>query len=117
VVLLDESDGLAAEVARDGILLAMEQFTTTIHSAQSIDHFRAGALPELLARLGTWGYRVTGLTENTASLTRERGGFFYVLFRMTHSLALSFRAEGGGTRLTVSGNHGKVRQLLDQLAS
>jgi hypothetical protein len=95
----------------------VEQFTTTIHSAQSIDEFRAEALPELLARLGTWGYRVTVLTEDTALLTRERGGFFYYLFRMFHSLALSFTAEGDGTRLTVSGNHGKVRQLLDELAS
>ncbi len=37
----------------------MEQFTTTIRSAQSIDEFRTEALPELLARLGTWGYRVS----------------------------------------------------------
>jgi hypothetical protein len=95
----------------------MEQFTTTIHSAQRFEEFRAEALPELLVRLGTWGYRVTGQTANAASLTRERGGFFYVFFRMTHCLALSFTPEGDGTRLTVSGNHGKVRELLDQLAS
>jgi hypothetical protein len=95
----------------------MEQFTTTIHSAQSIHEFRSQTLPELLARLGTWGYRVTVLTEDMVVLTRERGGFFYYLFRMFHSLALSFTAEGGGTHLTVSGNHAKVRQLLDELAS
>ena len=95
----------------------MEQFTTTIHSAQSIDEFRAETLPELLARLGTWGYRVTSQTENMASLTRERGGCWFILLRMTHSLAMSFTAEGDGTRLIVSGNHGKVRELLDQLAT
>ena len=95
----------------------MEQFTTTIHSAQSIDDFRARALPELMVRLGTWGYRVTLQTENMVFLTRERGGIFYYLFRWFHSLALSFTAEGDGTRLIVSGNHGKVRELLDQLAT
>jgi len=50
-------------------------------------------------------------------LTRERGGLYYYLFRMFHSLALSFTAEGAGTRLTASGNHGKVRQLFDRLAT
>ncbi len=95
----------------------MEQFTTTIRSAQGIDEFRTETLPELLARLGTWGYQVTALTDDTAFLTRERGGIFYYLFRMFHSLALGFTAEGAGTRLTVSGNHGKVRQLFNELAS
>ena len=95
----------------------MEQFTTTIRSAQSIDEFRTETLPELLARLGTWGYRVTALTDDSAVLMRERGGIFYYLFRMFHTLALSFSAEGAGTRFTVSGNHGKVRQLFDELAS
>ena len=95
----------------------MEQFTTTIHSAQSIDEFRTDTLPELFARLGTWGYRVTALTDDTAILERERGGFYYYLFRWFHSLALGFTAEGAGTRLTASGNHGKVRQLFDELAS
>ena len=95
----------------------MEQFTTTISSGQGIDEFRTETLPELLARLGTWGYRVTALTDDTAVLTRERGGIFYYLFRMFHSLALSFTSEGAGTRLTVSGNHGNVRQLFEELAS
>jgi hypothetical protein len=95
----------------------MEQFTTTIRSAQSIDEFRAEALPELLARLGTWGYRVTAQTENMASLTRERGGCWFILFRMTHTLVLSYHADGDETRLIVNGNHGKVRELLDELAS
>jgi len=52
----------------------MEQFTTTIRSAQSIDEFRTETLPELLARLSAWGYRVTALIDDTALLTRERGG-------------------------------------------
>lgn len=95
----------------------MAQFTTTIRSDQSIDEFRAQTLPELLARLGAWGYRVGVLTDEMAVLTRERGGFYYYLFRWFHSLALSFTAEGSGTRLTVSGNHGKVRELFDELAS
>ena len=82
----------------------MEQFTTTIHSAQSIDEFRTETLPELFARLGAWGYRVTALTDDTAFLDEGEGRDFYYLFRMFHSLALSFRAEGAGTRLTVSGN-------------
>ena len=68
----------------------MEHFTTR-SVAQGIDEFRSETLPELLARLGP-GATGSALTDDMALRTRERAGIFYYLFRMFHSLALSFTA-------------------------